>query len=222
MIEAVVIDIDDTLCLTEAVCFDMENAVLAKMGREPMPREVHISTWGQPLFEAIGERSPGVDVDEFKVFYGPTIKEYTESGRLDAIPQANYKALDRLIRMGKTLFALTSRTHGELEHMLEPDHLLATRLKAFYYRDNMQFHKPDPRAFNELLSEQDIEPHNAVYVGDSISDAEAAKKAGLHFVASLESGLRTREDFAHHAVDLFIPRFPDIVEAVHKLDKLVA
>lgn len=219
MIEAVVLDIDDTLCLTEAACFDMENTVLAKMRRSPMSREVHVRTWGKPLFEVIGERSPGINVDDFKEFYGPTIKEFTEAGKLDVIPQENYEALDRLIRMGKALFALTSRTHGELEHMLAPDHLLASRLTAFYYRDNMQFHKPDPRAFNELLAEHGFDPSSSVYVGDSVSDAEAAKGAGLHFIASLESGLRTKEDFAQHPVDLFVARFPDIVEAVTRLDQ---
>lgn len=41
MIQAVVIDVDDTLCLTEAACFDLENEVLKRMGREPMPRAIH-------------------------------------------------------------------------------------------------------------------------------------------------------------------------------------
>lgn len=66
MIEAVVIDLDDTLCLTEAACFEMENEVLERMGRLPMPREVHLETWGRPLFEAISDRAPGIDVEAFK------------------------------------------------------------------------------------------------------------------------------------------------------------
>ena len=49
MIEALIIDVDDTLCLTEAACFDMENETLMAMGRAPMSREVHINTWGQPF-----------------------------------------------------------------------------------------------------------------------------------------------------------------------------
>lgn len=220
MIKAVVVDLDDTLCLTEEICFEMENEILLEIGQKLMSREIHISTWGRPLYEAIHVRSPGVDLDKFKRLYLPTINEYTQAGKLDAIPQENLEALDQLIGLGKFVMILTSRTHEELQHLLEPDHLLAERVKAFYYRDNMQFHKPDPRAFDELLSDHNLSTANAVYIGDSVSDAVAAKEAGLHFVASLESRLRTRDDFAHLPVDAFIDTFPEIVEAVRELDKV--
>lgn len=219
MITAVIIDLDDTLCLTEAACFDMENEALGRLGREPMTREIHISTWGKPLFEAIKDRSPGVDVEAFKEVFTPLMNEYTTSGRLDAIPEANYQALDQLIASGKSVMVLTSRTHTELKHLLAPDHGLASRIKAFYYRDVMQYHKPDPRAFAELLQENDLQPSECVYIGDSISDAVAAKEAGLHFVASLESGLRRQGDFAHLPVDKYVQRFPEIVAAVQDLEK---
>lgn len=214
MIQAVIIDFDDTLCLTEAACFAMENATLAALGREAMPRDIHINTWGQPLFDAITIRSPGVDVVAFKETYQSVIAEYVGSGKLDSIPPENYEALDKLIVMGKTLFVLTSRTHSELEHMLEPDHLLASRIEAFYYKDNTQFHKPDPRVFDELLAAHNLAPQDCVYVGDSVSDAIASKRAGLHFIASLESGLRQQSDFEGEQVDGFIDYFPEVVTAV--------
>jgi phosphoglycolate phosphatase len=217
MIEAVVIDVDDTLCLTEAVCFDLENVALARMGREPMPRSIHIATWGQPLFEAIIQRSPGIDVEAFKVAYHPVIEEFISDGRLDAIPAENYEALDKLIALNKTIMLLTSRTHGEFKHMLAPDHNLASRVTAFYYRDNMQYHKPDPRAFDELLHAHNLEPENCVYIGDSPSDAQAASGAGLRFIASLESGIRQRQDFKDLPIDAFVDRFPDIVGAIADL-----
>lgn len=218
MIEALIIDVDDTLCLTEAACFEMENETLVSMGRSPMSRDVHISTWGQPLFDAIKVRSPGIDVEAFKEVYHPIIAEYTKSGKLDTIPQANYDSLDKLIEMGKLLIVLTSRTHGELKHMLEPDHLLATRIEAFYYKDNTQFHKPDSRVFNELLAAHNLLPQHCVYVGDSVSDAVATKQAGLYFIASLESGLRQKEDFDGYEVDRFITQFPEVVDAVISLE----
>jgi phosphoglycolate phosphatase len=219
MIEAVAIDIDDTLCMTEAASFEMENASLAQLGIPPMSRELHLSTWGKPLFEIISTRSPGVDVEAFKEAYHPIIAEFIRTGKLDAIPEENYAAMDRLVELGKTLLVLTSRTHTELQHLLEPDHLLATKVKAFYYRDRMEFHKPDPRAFNELLADTGLEPIQCLYVGDSVGDAQAAKQSGLHFVASLESGIRQREDFDGLPVDMFIDKFTGIVDAVTTLDR---
>lgn len=218
MIKAVIIDFDDTLCLTEAVCFDLENEVLVRMGRPKMSREVHLKTWGKPLFEAIIERSPGVDVEEYKKAYHPVIAEFIESGKLDAIAKENYETLDNLIKSGKLIMILTSRTHGEVKHLIHKDHLLSSRVKAFYYRDNMQFHKPDPRAFGELLAENNLQPAQCVYVGDSRSDAEAAYGAGLYFIASLESGLREKQDFNGTHVNKFINKFSELDEAVRDLE----
>jgi phosphoglycolate phosphatase len=218
MIEAVIIDVDDTLCLTEAACFDLENEALQRMGRAPMERTVHLGTWGQPLFDAIRTRSPGIDVEQFKVAYHPVIDEFITDGRLDSIPEANYEALDHLIALGKKLMLLTSRTHGEFKHMLAPGHLLSSRVSAFYYKDNMAYHKPDPRAFDEVLRDNALQPNQCVYAGDSPSDAAASTEAGISFIASLESGIRQRQDFDGFRVAAFINIFPDIVDAVVALD----
>jgi phosphoglycolate phosphatase len=218
MIRAVIIDVDDTLCLTEEACFAMENDALIRMGRPPMSHALHISNWGTPLFEAIRQRSPGVDVAAFREAFATELKGYITGGKLDVVSPNNYAALDALIAEGKQVMLLTSREHSEMAHMLEPDHGLAARITAFYYRDNTQFHKPDPRVFNELLQAHGLRAQDCVYVGDSVSDAQAASEAGLHFIASLESGLRTREDFQKFPVDAFVQEFPGVVGATLHLD----
>ncbi len=214
LIKAVVIDLDDTLFLTEVVCFEMENEILEKMGRKPMERAVHLSTWGQPLFVAILERSPGVDLEKFKQLFEPTINHYIKNGKLDSISVQNLKALNSLISLSYQLFILTSRTHAEMQHLLHLDHPLSGKIKDFYYREKMEFHKPDWRAFSKLLAEHRLNASECVYVGDTISDAKSAKGAGLHFIASLESGLRTKADFKDLSVDDFIYNFSEIVRAV--------
>lgn len=219
MIRAVIIDFDDTLCLTEAATFELENEVLVRMGRQPQPREIHKATWGKPLFEAITLRSPGVDVPAFQKLLVQAQAEWVKVGRVDAIPAENLQSLDALLDAHKELFVLTSRTHGEVAHLLEPDHHLASRVKMFYYRDIMPYHKPDPRAFDSLLQENDLDPEECVYVGDALSDAIAAKGAQMHFIACLEAGIRTRKDFNSQAVDVFAKRFVDVPAAVTQLDK---
>ncbi len=220
MINALVVDLDDTFCMTEEVCFELENSVLAQLGRAPMDRKVHLKTWGKPLFEVIETRSPGVDVEAFKNLYRNLIAEFIASKKLDSISEDNYQALDSLIDLDKKIMILTSRSRDELRHLLEPDHRLASKIKAFYYRDNMKFHKPNPRAFDLLFHDFKLQPQQCAYVGDLVSDAVAAKKAGLYFIASLESGLRERSDFDGYGVDIFIDRFKDVVEAVQRLDNL--
>ena len=218
MIKAVIVDLDDTLILTEELAFHLENEVLRQMSRRPMSREVHQSTWGQILWEAISQRSPGVDAVEFRRLFGPTMSNYAQTGKIDVIAEVNYQTLQELKGMNRQVMILTSRAHEELAHLLTPDHRLADHVLKFYYHDTMQFHKPDPRAFSEVLDDYGLVPDEAVYVGDSPSDAEASNKAGLRFVASLEGGLRSEVDFADYHVSAFITKFPELVEAVEALD----
>jgi phosphoglycolate phosphatase len=218
VIRAVAIDVDDTLCLTEAVCFELENEVLARIGRAPMPRARHLSTWGQPLFDAMPLRSPGLDLTRFADAYHVVLGEYVAAGRLDIVTPENLQALDALAAMGRELMLLTSRTEVEVAHLLAPDHALTGRLAAVYHRGNTRYAKPDARAFDELLANTGLRPDECLYVGDSPGDAQAANGAGIRFVACLQSGVRRREDFAAHRVDVFIDTFPDLVSAVASLD----
>jgi HAD superfamily hydrolase (TIGR01549 family) len=219
MIKAVVIDVDDTLCLTELACFDLENEVLARMGRTPMSRQVHLATWGKPLLDAMLERSPGINIDEFIHTFQPVIAEYTDSGKLDDIPQANYDALDRLIESGKTVILLTSRSPHELKHMLDPKHQLNGRVRAIYHKGNTKYYKPDPRVFDELFADHQFVPNECVYVGDSPTDAHAANGAGMKFIATLESGLRQKSDFDQYEVDRFIDVFSKLANAVGEINQ---
>lgn len=218
MIKAVVIDVDDTLCLTEAVCFELENQVLRLIGRRPMSRAVHLSTWGMPLLDAMLERSPGVNLEDFATAYRVVLGDYVRTGRLDVITPDNLAALDVLLAEGRRLMLLTSRTGAEMEHLLAPEHVLADRLTAAYHAGNTPFSKPDPRAFAPLLADTGLRPDECVYVGDSPSDAQAANGAGLPFIACLQSRIRRTHDFAGHRVDAFIDTFPDVVGAVASLE----
>ncbi|WP_433538362.1 HAD family hydrolase [Micromonospora sp. CA-249363] len=218
VIRAVIVDVDDTLCLTEAVCFDLENEVLTAMGRDPMSRAVHLATWGEPLLDAMPKRSPGLDLDQFAMTYRQVLRRYILDGRLDDIAFENLNALDQLILDGRTVMLLTSRTEAEVEHMLAPDHVLAQRVTAVYHADNTRFRKPDPRAFDELLTATGLGPEQCVYVGDSPGDAQAAGGAGLHFIACLQSGVRERQDFDVRHVSAFIHTFSELVDEVRRLD----
>lgn len=218
MIRAVVFDVDDTLCLTEAACFALENEVVARVGGRPIPRHVHLSTWGQPLLTALPLRSPGIDLDRFMAEYPAVLRRYIDEQRLDVITAENLRTLDRLVQAGRAVMLLTSRTADEMAHLLAPDHALAGRVSAVFHADNTRFGKPDPRAFDEFLAATGLAPAECVYVGDSPGDADAALGAGLHFIACLQSGVRGRSDFRGRDVTGFVHELPEVVAAVAALD----
>ena len=219
MIKAVIIDVDDTLCLTEASSFVVENEVLAEMGRPPMSRDLHLASWGEPLLEAMPKRSPGLDLDRFLPLFHATMRRHIADGRLDVIPPENLEALDRLVLSGRTVMLLSSRAEVELRHMLEPDHVLANRISGAWHRDNTRHGKPDPRAFDELLAHTGLSPAQCVYVGDSPGDAVAAGGAGMAFIACLQSGVRRLDEFEERYVTASVGAFPDVVEVVEMLSR---
>jgi phosphoglycolate phosphatase len=213
----VIVDVDDTLCLTEAASFDLENEVLAMMGRPAMSRRVHLATWGETLLDAMPHRSPGLDLDRFADLFPVLHQRYLADGRLDVIPPENLRALDRLVEEGRTVLLLTSRAEAEVRHLLEPDHVLASRVSGAYHQGNTRFRKPDPRAFDELLAETGFHPHQCVYVGDSPGDAVAAGGAGLRFIACLQSGVRRLDEFDPRFITAAVDTFPEILPAIASL-----
>jgi phosphoglycolate phosphatase len=113
VIRAVIVDVDDTLCLTEAASFELENEVLARMGRPPMSRAVHLSTWGEVLLDAMPHRSPGLDLRRFAELFPAVHREFLAAGRLDVVPPENLEALDELVSNGRTVLLLTSRAEPD-------------------------------------------------------------------------------------------------------------
>lgn len=207
MINLVIIDFDDTLSMTEEACFHIENETAQKLGFPPMTREAHLKNWGKPLEQAIVERIPGIDPTAFMQLVYKVHQQHIETGRIDIISNENLEFLDNVKSSGRKLAILTSRSLQEVKHLLR-DHPINTRIEKFYHKDNSEYLKPDPRVFDKVLTDFSVAPNEAVYLGDSVGDAVSAKTAGLHFIAVLESGLRTEEDFIHIPIDSFVKTLP--------------
>src|SRR5689334_15727273 len=136
MIKLVVLDFDDTFCLTEEACFDLENDIAKEMGFAPMTRALHKKNWGKPLEDAIKERVPGINAHEFMERVTKAIPEYIAQEKYDVISQKNLLALKSLRDAGRRLAILTSRTAGEARHLLHEKHPLNNHIEAFYHKDN--------------------------------------------------------------------------------------
>lgn len=211
MIKLVLLDFDDTLCLTESVCWRIENELAGKMGFTPMTHETHLKNWGKPLQIAIEERIPGIDGDEFMHLMDKELPKYIEAGTADKISSENLDILRKLRDKKKKVGILTSRSLSEIRHLLDNKHPLSQLTDAFYHKDNLEYLKPDPRVFTDALYQFDCLPDEVIYVGDAVSDAMAAKGAGLHFIAVLEAGIWTKGDFTGQHVDFFANKFTDIL-----------
>ena len=210
-IKAVINDIDGNLILSEEPCWHLENEIFRQMKLPPMTRQIHHDTWGMKLGEAVIVRSNGkADVETFWQLFPKVYQQFVESGRLDSVTKENLAAIKQIRLMKLGHIVLTSRTSVERAHLMNPKSPLASVTDAFYYKENMKYQKPDPRAFEHIESEHGLKPSECVYVGDQPTDAIAANGAGLYFIANLEEGLRSKEDFADYRVNAYIDKFTDL------------
>lgn len=220
MIKLVVVDFDDTLCLTEEACYQMESRIGLEMGMPLMNREIHKKTFGKPIDEVITERIPGINVSEFMRRLETMYPIYIEKGILDNVNDHNIKTLLNLKAKGKIIGMLTGRALMELKHVLSRDNPLSDIFTLSQYKENSKYHKPDPRVFDIFFSTFNVKPSETLYIGDSINDGLASNGAGIHFLASLESKNRTKEDFKDVKVEYFVNNFTELEEIVNKLDQI--
>jgi phosphoglycolate phosphatase len=216
MIKLVIIDFDDTLSLTEGAFFKVENSIAEKLGYSPMTREIHRKNWGKPIEEAILERIPGIDPEAFMKIHREIFPKLVLERKVDVINDNNIETLRKLKNDGKHLAILTNRSFHEVKHLLDESHHLNEWIEKIYHTSNSEYLKPDPRAFDQIIEDFNVKRHEAIYIGDSIGDAISAKGADIHFIALLESGLRTKEDFKSVNVDFFAQKFPDILSYIEK------
>ncbi len=219
MLKLILIDFDDTLVQTEAACFELENDIAIRLGHSPMTREAHKRNWGVALRPAILERIPGIDVDKFLKLHQQLLPKYVTVGKFDEVTEENLQALQAVRQSGYKVAILTSRTLAETEHLVHASHPLSNYIDGFYHGDNLEVAKPDPKVFRLPLHHFKVEPHQAVYIGDARKDGECAKAAGLHFIATLESGLLSQQDFQHIPVDSFINHFSRLPQAIASLEQ---
>lgn len=213
MIKLVLLDFDDTLCLSEESCFLFENEVAQSMGFAPMNREIHKATWGQHLNEAIQTRIPGINAGEFMKKFDALVPQAIANGKFDFVPPQNLEILEKIKDEGKKIAIITSRSFVEVKTLMDTTHPLSSKIDKFYYKENVEHMKPDPRVFNKALYEFDVMPIECVYVGDTLKDGFAANNSGMDFIAVLESGLVAKESFmnVNIHVDFFAKKFTDIL-----------
>ena len=110
-----------------------------------------------------------------------------------AVPQT-VKALQGL---GIHLAIVSQKWRGYIQLILEKENLLEAFEVIIGGRDAP--YKPDPEGLLSAVAQTGSIPENCLYVGDSVTDAETARRAGVEFVAVL-SGVTPRTAFENYDV----------------------
>lgn len=103
-------------------------------------------------------------------------------------------ALGVLRRRGFRLAIVSTKFRFRIRDTLARESL-AEHFETIVGGDDVTAFKPDPAGLRAAVGALEVEPNEALYVGDSLTDAETAERGGVDFVAVL-SGLSGESEFS--------------------------
>jgi len=106
-------------------------------------------------------------------------------------------AVKQLIASGLTLGIVSTKYRRRIEAFLQREKL-TDMFKIIVGGEDVAAHKPDPAGLLMALEKLGHSSDRTVYVGDSVVDAETAKRAYVAFVAVL-SGVTEKDAFRDYA-----------------------
>src|SRR4051794_14088313 len=122
--------------------------------------------------------------------------------------------ISRLKDAGKTVVMASSAKDDEVDHYLD---LLDARELADDWTTSadVEATKPEPDLVKAALDKAGAEPGDAVMLGDTPWDCEAAKRAGVETVALMTGGFSEQELTEAGAVSVF-ESLPDLLERIEE------
>jgi len=198
-VQAVVFDFDYTLADSSRGVVECINFALDNLGLPTVPAERTCQTIGLSLADTfvnlVGE-SAAARSDGFARLFIKRADEVMADLTIlfESVPQT----IAVLKEQGLGLGIVSTKFRYRIESILKREGLLDL-FDVIVGGEDVPNHKPDPEGLRLAVGRLGRLPLDCVYVGDSVVDAETAKRAGVPFIAVL-SGVTPREAFGAYDV----------------------
>lgn len=106
---------------------------------------------------------------------------------------AAISTLELLRQRGFTTGIVTTKHHDTIDQILNrhgKEHLMDYIIGC----EDVSAVKPDPEGLFKMFDLMQLDKRDLLYIGDSLTDAKAAQKAGVNFIP-VTTGTTTKEDF---------------------------
>ena len=207
---AVLFDFDFTLADSSEGIVVCMNHALARLGLPPAPADAIRRTIGLDLHTALGILAG----EEWRSREEEFLEHFIR--RADEVMVASTVFLPGAARVLRTLHeagyrvgVVTTKYRHRVEDALERDGLRAF-VEVIVGADDVPRPKPAPDGLLQAADSLKIPAGDCVFVGDSEVDAQAARAAGIGFVAVL-SGTTAAEMFARYPVRAVLGGVGEIV-----------
>lgn len=176
---AVLFDFDGTIMdTTDLIIESFKYTVRQHLNYEIKAEELY-PTFGRPLIDALEELAPGQGEALIKTYREFNLAKHDEMVTIfDRVPETLIALKDRGCRLG----IVTSKAKHTLYRGLDL-YNLRPYFDAIVALEDTEYHKPRPEPVLHCLRLLQVEPEQALYVGDSPHDIKSAHAAGVKAVA---------------------------------------
>ena len=197
-LRSVIFDFDYTLADSSPGIFECINFALREMGLDHVSEEAACRTIGLSLAETfltLGKHHEPQRCDEFHRLFVQRADDVMVNRTMlyETVPDMVEALRERGLKLGIVSTKYRSRINGVLER-----EALLHGFEVVIGGDDVAQHKPHPQGLFEAIERLESSPESTVYVGDSLVDAELAKRAGVPLVVVL-SGVTPRDRFESYA-----------------------
>jgi len=212
-LQAVIFDFDYTLADSSQGAIDCINFALDQMGLDQVSDEAACRTIGLSLHETfltLADHHEPARCDEFYRLFVERADETMSNLTVlyDAVP-----AMVEILRSNGLKLAIVSTKYRRRITQVLTREALLHGFDVVIGGEDVKQHKPHPQGLFEALERLETSPECVMYVGDSVVDAELARRAAVPLVVVL-SGTTSRADF-----DLYEP--VAVLENVSHLPQLL-
>lgn len=170
----------------------METAKELKL--KPITKEKIFKFYGTPLKNMIKKFWPNTNPKKFEEISLKKMKKLN----IKSI-KGSKEVINKLSKKYK-LGLLTSKRKVLMNLNLKQNNIKKNLFEFSYSKEDVKYHKPDPRVFSRIIKELKLKPKEILYIGDSIYDCIASQKAKINFVAVL-TGHYSKKEFKKYKVE---------------------
>jgi phosphoglycolate phosphatase len=210
---AVIFDFDYTLADSSAPVTECINCALAGMGLPEVPREAACATIGLSLPETFRKLAGAEHAGKEEEFVARFARRADEVMVDQTAVYSSVKGVLRQLTLGGLGVGIVSTKYRHRIEAILRREGLREGVGVIVGGEDVTRHKPDPAGLLLAIEKLAAEPARALYVGDSVADAQTARQAGVTFVAVL-SGVTPEGAFRPYPVAA-------VLEDVSKLPKFL-
>jgi phosphoglycolate phosphatase len=207
----VIFDFDYTLAdssrgVLECINHAFKGMDLPKVAAEDAQRTIGLSL-PNILVALAGREQEGRGGEFARLFVGKADEVMTDHTEIfEEVPEV----FRRLKAEGVTLGIVSTKFRRRIEEILGREDLLEP-FDVIVGGEDVSRHKPDPEGLLAAVERLGGSPSGSLYVGDSVTDAETAMRAGVPFAAVI-NGVTPREAFKDYPAYRILENLGELID----------